>query len=156
MKNLAEVPVDTRRECTFALGGRCYTFGVINGVHLVLYSKDPVADRAFFQDVLRLRSVDAGGGWLIFQLPPAEIGIHPGAGDFVQMHADHPLLGCILYLLCDDLPSTIRSLESKNVSCSSVLEAQWGITTTVKLPSGGSIGLYQPKHPTAIALPNAS
>lgn len=124
---------------------------MITGVHLVLYSKDPVADRTFFQDVLNLRFVDAGGGWLIFQLPPAELGIHPGSGDFVQMHADHPLLGAVLYLMCDDLPSTMRSLQAMNVACSSVLEAGWGVTTTVNLPSGGSIGLYQPKHPTAIA-----
>jgi len=98
------------------------------------------------------RSVDAGHGWLIFQLPTAEMRVHPGSGEFVQMHAEHPLLGAVLYLMCDDLPATIRSLESKKVSCSEVIEAEWGITTTVNLPSGGSIGLYQPKHPTAIAL----
>jgi len=125
---------------------------VINGVHLLLYSKDPESDRAFFQDVLNFRAVDAGGGWLIFALPPAETGIHPGGGEFVQMHADHPLMGAVLYLMCDDLPSTMQSLASRKVSCSDVIEAEWGTTTTVKLPSGGSIGLYQPKHPTTIAL----
>ena len=132
------------------LGKQCYTSAVINGAHFLLYSKNPEADRVFFRDVLNFRTVDAGGGWLIFQLPTAEMGIHPGAGDFVQMHADHPLLGAVLYLMCDDLPSTIRSLESTKVECTDVLEAEWGITTTLKLPSGGSIGLYQPKHPTAI------
>lgn len=125
---------------------------MINGVHLLLYSKDPEADRAFFHDVLGFRSVDAGHGWLIFQLPASEMGVHPGNGEFVQMHADHPLLGAVLYLMCDDLTSTTRSLESNKVRCTEVIEAEWGITTTVKLPSGGSIGLYQPKHPTAIAL----
>jgi hypothetical protein len=125
---------------------------VINGVHFLLYSKDPEADRAFFQDVLEFRSVDAGHGWLIFQLPAGEMGVHPGNGEFVQMHAEHPLLGAVLYLMCDDLPKTMRSLDEKKVPCTEVLEAEWGITTTVKLPSGGSIGLYQPKHPTAIAL----
>lgn len=125
---------------------------MINGVHFLLYSKEPEADRAFFQEVLGFRSVDAGHGWLIFQLPAAEMGVHPGSGEFVQMHADHPLLGAVLYLMCDDLRVTIRSLESKKVSCSEVIEADWGVTTTLKLPSGGSIGLYQPKHPTAIAL----
>jgi len=66
--------------------------------------------------------------------------------------AEHPLLGAVLYLMCDDLLAAMRSLENRKVSCSEVIEAGWGITTTVKLPSGGSIGLYQPKHPTAIAL----
>ena len=108
---------------------------MINGVHFLLYSKDPEADRAFFQDVLGFRSVDAGHGWLIFQL-----------------HAEHPLLGAVLYLMCDDLRSTMQFLKNKQVECMETLEADWGITTTVKLPSGGSIGLYQPKHPTAIAL----
>jgi len=126
---------------------------VIDGVHFLLYSKDPEADRAFFQDVLGFRSVDAGRGWLIFQLPRAEMGVHPGNGDFVQMHADHPLLGAVLYLMCDDLRSTMQSLKNEKVPCTEVLEAEWGITTTVRLPSGGAIGLYQPKHPTAIALP---
>jgi len=125
---------------------------MINGVHFVLYSKAADADRAFFQDVLGFRSVDAGHGWLIFQLPATEMAVHPGSGDFVQMHAEHPLLGAVMYLMCKDLPATIRSLQTKKVSCSEVIEAEWGITTTVKLPSGGSIGLYQPKHPTAIAL----
>jgi hypothetical protein len=126
---------------------------VINGVHFLLYSKDPEADRAFFRDVLGFRSVDAGHGWLIFQLPSAEMGVHPGSGDFVQMHADHPLLGAVLYLMCEDLRSTMQSLKNENVPCTEVIEADWGVTTTVKIPSGGSIGLYQPKHPTAIALP---
>jgi hypothetical protein len=132
-------------------GIECYTSAVINGAHFLLYSKNPDADRAFFRDVLNLRSVDAGGGWLIFQLPPAEMGIHPGSGDFIQMHAEHPLLGAVLYLMCDNLSSTMRSLQEKSVACTAVLEAEWGITTTIKLPSGGSIGLYQPKHPTAIS-----
>jgi catechol 2,3-dioxygenase-like lactoylglutathione lyase family enzyme len=125
---------------------------VINGAHLLLYSKDPEADRAFFQDVLGFRSVDAGHGWIIFQLPAAEMGVHSGTGEFVQMHAEHPLLGAVLYLMCDDLRSTMQSLQNNKVACTEALEAEWGITTTVKLPSGGSIGLYQPKHPTAIDL----
>ena len=107
----------------------------------------------FFQDDLGFRSVDAGHGWLIFQLPVAEMGVHPGSGEFVQMHAEHPLLVAVLYLMCDDLGAMMKSLETKKVSCSGVIEAEWGITTTLKLPSGGSIGLYQPKHLTAIRLP---
>lgn len=132
-------------------GIECYTSPVISGAHFLLYSKNPEADRAFFRDILNLRAIDVGGGWLIFELPPAEIGIHPGSGDFVQMHANHPLLGAVLYLMCDDLSSTMRALQEKSVACTAVLEAEWGVTTTVKLPSGGSIGLYQPKHPTAIS-----
>ena len=68
---------------------------MINGVHLLLYSRDPEADRAFFRDVLGFPSVDAGEGWLIFALPPAEIGIHPGDGKFVEHHADHELSGSV-------------------------------------------------------------
>jgi catechol 2,3-dioxygenase-like lactoylglutathione lyase family enzyme len=142
-------PIDLRS----VIAKRCYTPRMINGVHFVLYSQDAEADRAFFQDVLGFRSVDAGHGWLIFQLPAVEMAVHPRSGDFVQMHANHPLLGSVLYLMCDDLHATMGSLENRKVSCSEVIEAGWGITTTVKLPSGGSIGLYQPRHPTAIALP---
>lgn len=125
---------------------------MINGAHFLLYSKDPEADRAFFRDILQFKSVDVGGGWLIFALPPTEMGVHPGDGEFVQGHADHQLLGAVLYLMCDDLRSTIRWLEVKKVKCSPIVEAEWGITTTVPLPSGGEIGLYQPKHVTAISL----
>lgn len=125
---------------------------MINGAHFLLYSKDPEADRAFFRDIRQFKSVDVGGGWLIFALPPTEMGVHPGDGEFVQGHADHQLLGAVLYLMCDDLRSTIRWLEVKKVKCSPIVEAEWGITTTVPLPSGGEIGLYQPKHVTAISL----
>ncbi len=123
---------------------------MINGAHLLLYSSDPEADRAFFRDVLEFRAVDAGGGWLIFALPPAELGVHPLNGDFVQRHAEHDLLGAVLYLMCDGLRSLIQSLEARNVRCTKIEEAPWGLKTTIKLPSGGEIGLYQPSHPTAI------
>jgi len=120
------------------------------GAHFLLYSKDPEADRAFFRDILAFRAVDAGEGWLIFALPPAELGIHPSEGDFAQHHAEHGLLGTVLYLMCDDLRSTIESLKAKGVACSKVDEAGWGLATTVPLPSGGKIGLYQPTHRTAL------
>ena len=123
---------------------------MISGAHVLLYSKDAEADRSFFRNVLHFRAVDAGEGWLIFALPPAELGIHPEDGDFVHAHAEAQLLGAVLYLMCDDLRSMIRSLEAKKVKCTPVAEAEWGITTTVPLPSGGQIGLYQPRHPTAI------
>ena len=122
---------------------------MITGTHVLLYSKHPEADRAFFRDVLEFRSVEAGEGWLIFALPPAELGIHPSEGEFVQPHADYELLGSLLYLMCDDIDATMRSLASKKVTCSEKVEAPWGFATTVRLPSGGRIGLYQPTHPVA-------
>ena len=123
---------------------------MVTGAHVLLYSKDPAADRAFFRDVLGFRAVDAGEGWLIFALPPAELGIHPSDGDFAQLHAEHPLLGAVLYLMCDDVRSLVRSLAAKNISCTEIAEAPWGLATTIRLPSGGRIGLYQPTHPTAL------
>ncbi len=125
---------------------------MITGAHFLIYSKDSEADRAFLRDVLEFRSVDAGHGWLIFALPPAEIAVHPGSGDFTQNHADQRLVGCVLYLMCDDLASMMRSLQARNVRCSPVAEAEWGIRTTIRLPSGADIGLYQPTHSTAIGL----
>jgi len=125
---------------------------MINGAHVLLYTENPEADRAFFRDVLGFPSVDAGEGWLIFALPPAEVGLHPSEGTEGRVHADRPLLGGVLYLMCDDLHSYIRLLKSKNVACTAVDEEPWGIKTTICLPSGGEIGLYQPKHPTALAL----
>ncbi len=124
----------------------------ITGAHILLYSDQPEADRAFFRDVLGFRAVDAGEGWLIFALPPAEAGIHPSDGNNRQLPEGRHLLGAVLYLMCDDLPSLIKSLKAKKVACSAVEKAPWGITTTIRLPSGGEIGLYQPTHPTAIGL----
>lgn len=125
-----------------------YTVAMITGAHFLLYSTDADADRLFFRDVLGFRAVDAGGGWLILALPPAELGVHPG--DFKQVHAEHSMLGAVLYLMCDDLTSTMADLKTKGVRCSEVVEAEWGSKTTFALPSGGEIGLYQPSHPTAI------
>jgi catechol 2,3-dioxygenase-like lactoylglutathione lyase family enzyme len=116
---------------------------VIFGAHVVLYSKDAAADRAFFRDVLGYASVDAGHEWLIFTLPPAELAVHPTDEDG----------GHELYLMCDDLQAEIGALLEKGVSCSEVEEARWGSVTKIQLPGGGQVGLYQPKHPTAI--PNA-
>ena len=126
---------------------------MITGAHTIIYAEDAGKTRAFFRDVLGFRAVDAGGGWLIFGLPPTEVGIHPGDGKFSQMHADHPLLGAVMYLMCDDLQSTMRTLRDRKIQCSAITEAEWGITTTLALPSGGEIGLYQPKHQTAITMP---
>ena len=125
---------------------------MIFGAHILLYSKDPEADRAFFRDILGFHSVDVGEGWLIFALPPAEAAIHPSMGGFTQAHAGHNLLGAVLYLMCDDLAGFMKLLEARNVRCSPATEAPWGIKTTIGLPSGGEIGLYQPTHPTALGL----
>ena len=126
---------------------------MIHGAHFLLYSRDAEADRQFLKDVLGLTGVDAGGGWMIFGLPPAEIAVHPAAQSFAQRHAGHELLGAVLYLMCDDLRATIKDLESHGASTSEVDTEQWGIRTTVTLPSGGELGLYQPTHPTAIRRP---
>lgn len=123
---------------------------MISGTHVLLYSKNPEADRAFFRDVLKFRGVDAGGGWLIFALPPAEMGVHPADGVSGQRHADHEIAPTVLYLMCDDLRSTVESLRANNVACTEIETEDWGIRTTFRLPSGAEVGLYQPTHPTAI------
>lgn len=125
---------------------------MITGAHVLLYSTDPEADRAFFRDVLEFRHVDVGGGWLIFKLPPAEVAVHPSDGDFVQRHADHHLMGSLFYLMCDDIEGVVKSLKARHIGCTAIDKEPWGIKTTVRLPSGGEIGLYQPTHPTALGL----
>lgn len=112
---------------------------MIFGAHIVIYSRDAPADRAFFRDVLGYTSVDAGHDWLIFALPPAELAIHPVDQD----GSDE------LFLMCDNLRTEMDALTDKGIQCSDVQEARWGSVTKVLLPGGGTIGLYQPKHPTA-------
>lgn len=114
---------------------------MIFGAHVVVYSKDADADRAFFRDVLGFRSVDAGRGWLIFALPPGEAAIHPALEN-----GKHEL-----YLMCEDIKAEMKALKEKGVGCSPVHEERWGSITNIKLPGGGAVGLYQPKHQTAIA-----
>jgi len=113
---------------------------MITGAHIILYSKDPEADRAFFRDVLKFKSVDVGHGWLIFALPPSEAAFHPSEKNDLRE----------LYFMCDDLKATMESLKAKNVKCAAIKEERWGSLTQIALPGGGLIGLYQPKHPTAI------
>ena len=86
---------------------------MITGAHFLLYSKDPEADRAFFSTVLEFRSIDLGEGWLLFALPAAELAVHPGSGDFVQMHAERRMLGAVLYLMCNDLRSFMHRWKGK-------------------------------------------
>src|SRR3977135_2949867 len=125
---------------------------MVNGVHLLVSSTNPEADRAFFRDVLQFASVDAGRGWLIFALPPAEAAFHPVGDHADQHHAGHALVGAALYLMCEDLRATIAALAAQDVHCTAIDEATWGTKTTIRLPSGGEIGLYQPSHATALNL----
>jgi catechol 2,3-dioxygenase-like lactoylglutathione lyase family enzyme len=115
---------------------------MINGAHVIIYSADAAADRAFFKDVLGFHSVDAGHGWLIFELPPAEVAVHPA-----EENNQHQL-----YLMCEDLKTAMSALDAKGIHCSEVQEPPWGSLTTIRLPGGGNLGLYQPKHPTAAQL----
>jgi len=119
----------------------------ITGVHTILYTDDAAADRTFFADVLGLRSVDAGDGWLIFALPPSELAAHPASGDSGG--------GYELYLMCDNLETTVRELEAKGVEFSDGLTQQrWGLLTTINLPGGGRLGLYEPLHASPLLPPS--
>jgi catechol 2,3-dioxygenase-like lactoylglutathione lyase family enzyme len=112
---------------------------VITGAHSIIHTPDPDGVRAFFRDVLELPSVDAGHGWLIFALPPAEVAAHPTDG--ASRHE--------LYLMCDDIDATVAELRAKGVEFSRPIdEERWGRVTAIGLPGGGEIGLYEPRHPT--------
>jgi hypothetical protein len=125
---------------------------MITGTHILLNSEDADADRVFFRDVLGFQSVDAGHGWLIFAVPPTEAAIHPTEKAGRHETDGQSLLGAVVYMMCDDLDAEIKRLSAMKVKCSAVKTERWGITTTIRLPSGGGLGLYQPKHPTAIDL----
>lgn len=125
---------------------------MIRGAHFLLYSVNPDADRAFFRDVLGFPWVDVGGGWLIFKLPASEMAVHPSDGAFEQRHANAAMVGSVLYLLCDDLQETMAALRAQGVECAPCQEASWGVSTTILLPSGARIGLYEPRHDLAIDL----
>ncbi len=112
---------------------------MITGAHAIVYSNDADGVREFFRDVLELPSVDAGQGWLIFALPPAEVAAHPtdGAG----FHE--------LFLMCDDIHATVSELEGKGVEfIRPITDERWGSVTAIRLPGGGELGLYEPKHPS--------
>ena len=110
---------------------------MITGVHAIQFTPDADALRAFLRDVLELRSVDAGGGWLIFGLPPAELAAHPSDESSTQ-----------LYLMCDDIEATTADLQAKGVELARpVSDEGWGLVTAILLPGGGELGLYEPRHP---------
>jgi len=112
---------------------------MINGAHFIIFAHDAEATRAFFRDALGLPSVDAGEGWLIFALPPAELAAHPTDGVVTQE----------LYLMCDDIDSTVAELRGKGVEFSGEIgERDWGRLTAMKVPGAGLVQLYEPKHPS--------
>src|SRR5437764_11279168 len=112
---------------------------MIFGSHVVLFSTDADADRRFLSEKLGFEHVDAGGGWLIFGLPPAEAAIHPAEGP-----------GSELYFMCDDLAAEMQTLAEQGVQCSEVEEARWGLLTKIRLPGGCEVGLYEPRHPAMV------
>ena len=116
---------------------------MINGAHIIVYSRDAEADRAFLRDVLEYPHVDAGHGWLIFKLPPTEIAVHPTDGPETQE----------LYLMCDDVDATVSSLTARGVEFTqAVTDERWGRVTRFRLPGGSEVGLYEPRHQRATEL----
>jgi len=109
---------------------------MITGAQSIIYSTDAEADRAFLRDVLGLRGVDVGGGWLIFALPPSEVAVHPAERDD----------GHELYLLCDDVAAFVADMQTRGVPCTPVADRRWGLLTEVTLPGGGKLGVYEPRH----------
>jgi catechol 2,3-dioxygenase-like lactoylglutathione lyase family enzyme len=156
MPNIKIDNIEPSSRCAFGVAARCgapvgraseshrigHPVRMIFGSHVILLSRDADADRAFLAEVLGFEHVDAGGGWLIFGLPPAEAAIHP---------ADAP--GAELYFMCDDLVAEMESLAAKGVTCSDVEEARWGSVTKIRLPGGGEVGLYQPRHAAMVEQP---
>jgi catechol 2,3-dioxygenase-like lactoylglutathione lyase family enzyme len=120
---------------------------MINGAHVVLYTADPEADRAFFRDILNFSCVDAGHGWLIFALPAAEAAFHDLDKEVVDQNDARPTARHELFLMCDDIATTLRELEAKQVPVSAVSEQRWGKLATLTLPGGSKLGIYEPKHP---------
>jgi catechol 2,3-dioxygenase-like lactoylglutathione lyase family enzyme len=114
---------------------------MIRGAHMILYSKDPDADRAFFRDVLAWPFVDAHDGWLIFAMPPSEIACHP-----LMNGEKHEI-----YLMCEDVEAFVADMSAKDHACSEIKDQGWGRLTTLTLPSGGELGVYEPRHPSPLA-----
>ena len=116
---------------------------MINGTHVIIYSRDAQADRAFLRDTLGFAAVDAGDGWLIFKLPPAEVAVHPTAGD--TRHE--------LYLICEGIEGVLGELAEKGIETSSkVSDEGWGRLASIRLPGGSELPLYEPRHPVAYNL----
>jgi catechol 2,3-dioxygenase-like lactoylglutathione lyase family enzyme len=117
---------------------------VITGAHAIVFAEDPGAARAFFDDKLGLRAVDAGGGWLIFALPPAELACHPTAAQDSGRHE--------LFLMCDDIDATVADLEGAGVEfVAPISDEAFGRLTRMRVPGGGELSLYQPTHPSPLS-----
>jgi hypothetical protein len=114
---------------------------MIHAAHVIVHSKDAEADRAFFRDVLEYPFEDAGHGWLIFALPPAEVAVHPS--DDNDVHE--------LYLMCDDVKALVLAMKKRKIQCSPIHEERWGSVTHLRLPGGGKLGIYEPKHASPLA-----
>ena len=108
---------------------------MINGAHAMIFTRDEQADRAFLRDVLEIPCIDSGGGWLIFRLPPAELGVHSGDNGFHQ-----------IYFICDDAEDFVRRMADKGVAADPISEEDWGRSTAITLPGGGKLGIYQATH----------
>jgi len=106
------------------------------GTHAIIYSTKPDADRAFLRDVFKLPHVDAGKGWLIFSVPPAELAVHPAEHNDVHE----------FYFMCDDVEGLMAELQAHNIACGPVQNQGWGLLTRITLPGGGKVGVYQPLH----------
>lgn len=120
----------------------------ITGAHMLLYTSEPAALRGVLRDVFGFKHVDAGDGWLIFSLPPAELGVHPAEGPTYDSGMRHQVS-----LMCDDINQTVRELKAKGISFDGDPEDEgWGISITMKLPGGVNVLLYQPRHAVAAGL----
>lgn len=109
---------------------------MIIGSHSIIYSRNPDADRAFLRDVLKFAHVDAGHGWLILGLPPSEVAVHPAEGG--EKHE--------FYLMCDDIKTFVQTMKRHSLTCTPVREERWGLLTQLRLPGGGALGVYEPRH----------
>jgi hypothetical protein len=116
---------------------------MLSGAHVIVYSRNEDADRAFFRNVLELPAIDAGDGWLIFALPPAEVALHPAEDN--DTHE--------LYLLCDDIQDFLARMKRHGVACTGVASRGWGLLTEITLPGGGKLGVYEPRHARAASAP---
>ena len=130
------------RAISMSVGSEQDTFApMLTGAHAILFAHDADAARDFLRYALGFESVDAGGGWLIFALPPAELAIHPTDGP--PQHE--------LYLMCDDIEATLAELETKGVELAApVSDERWGRLARIAVPGAGELGIYEPRHPTAI------
>jgi hypothetical protein len=124
----------------------------ITGAHMLLYTTEPELLRGVLRDVFKWKHVDAGDGWLIFALPPAELGVHPAEGPTYDQGMRH-----LISFMCDDIAATIRELREKGITVKGAPQDEgWGITTMLLLPGGAEVQLYEPRHPVAARLASAA